>query len=72
MTASAGVGFKEAPFLLTRPLRDVTTHEQEIDRFISISTHTPLAGRDIYPGTARAEDRKFLLTRPLRDVTSIR
>ena len=33
-------------FLLTRPLRDVTTVIQKTDDLELISTHTPLAGRD--------------------------
>ena len=34
------------PFLLTRPLRDVTFSDLNLDFFQAISTHTPLAGRD--------------------------
>ena len=33
-------------FLLTRPLRDVTTAAQVSELLALISTHTPLAGRD--------------------------
>ena len=33
-------------FLLTRPLRDVTTPDSAGSWFWPISTHTPLAGRD--------------------------
>ena len=33
-------------FLLTRPLRDVTYLQREVDYYRDISTHTPLAGRD--------------------------
>ena len=33
-------------FLLTRPLRDVTTLEELYGIDMNISTHTPLAGRD--------------------------
>ena len=56
-------------FLLTRPLRDVTTHAR--CRLLSrlISTHTPLAGRDFRPLKIFAIPESFLLTRPLRDVT---
>ena len=58
-----------ASFLLTRPLRDVTIICVFYVYYISISTHTPLAGRDIV-GTMDPEAmKKFLLTRPLRDVT---
>ena len=35
-----------------------------------ISTHTPLAGRDIYNPEAVIERKRFLLTRPSRGVTS--
>ena len=57
-------------FLLTRPLRDVTS-----DRFKSfmvdwISTHTPLAGRDVAAFIPFEVIFPFLLTRPLRDVTT--
>ena len=34
-------------FLLTRPLRDVTSVKNKLSEIGSISTHTPLAGRDI-------------------------
>ena len=34
------------PFLLTRPLRDVTLPETVKTDIVVISTHTPLAGRD--------------------------
>ena len=36
-------------FLLTRPLRDVTTRPETAARYTHISTHTPLAGRDHRP-----------------------
>ena len=36
-----------APFLLTRPSRDVTAVFMDSKLFDSISTHTSLAGRDI-------------------------
>ena len=56
-------------FLLTRPSRDVTFF---LDTPISrpqISTHTPLAGRDIVVLYSLQPVKKFLLTRPSRDVT---
>ena len=34
-----------------------------------ISTHTPLAGRDMTENDKKKEFLRFLLTRPLRDVT---
>ena len=34
-------------FLLTRPLRDVTNSARAATLISSISTHTPLAGRDL-------------------------
>ena len=34
------------PFLLTRPLRDVTAIDENLEGMEDISTHTPLAGRD--------------------------
>ena len=36
-------------FLLTRPLRDVTHLIDSHSVLTAISTHTPLAGRDIFP-----------------------
>ena len=35
-----------------------------------ISTHTPLAGRDVWVLTINPPASGFLLTRPLRDVTA--
>ena len=40
---------RENRFLLTRPLRDVTTSTPRCNSRVVISTHTPLAGRDVYP-----------------------
>ena len=37
--------------------------------FYIISTHTPLAGRDVTVREKRLASQSFLLTRPLRDVT---
>ena len=56
-------------FLLTRPLRDVTTLKLFILIGTGISTHTPLAGRDLKTETGKKNYMRFLLTRPLRDVT---
>ena len=39
-------------FLLTRPLRDVTTLKMNVQNTLIISTHTPLAGRDQADGHA--------------------
>ena len=35
-----------APFLLTRPMRDVTGFHEISIRTVDVSTHTPHAGRD--------------------------
>ena len=58
-----------AEFLLTRPLRDVTGILLLSFQISSISTHTPLAGRDNISTCRNAQKNEFLLTRPLRDVT---
>ena len=58
-------------FLLTRPLRDVTSTSIRGLSASTISTHTPLAGRDYKPGNMAEFMYGFLLTRPLRDVTYI-
>ena len=63
------IHFKE--FLLTRPLRDVTSYLQTVETVDPISTHTPLAGRDIVVIPATHQNKAFLLTRPLRDVTKV-
>ena len=57
------------PFLLTRPLRDVTDIIFIGNESAFISTHTPLAGRDMLQSEIQAGTGIFLLTRPLRDVT---
>ena len=57
-------------FLLTRPLRDVTSLSRQSGINFEISTHTPLTGRDISSSLIFSIALKFLLTRPLRDVTS--
>ena len=56
-------------FLLTRPLRDVTPSKVQVFLVSSISTHTPLAGRDFLNRRFCFLFLVFLLTRPLRDVT---
>ena len=56
-------------FLLTRPSRDVTANGQITAVAGAISTHTPLAGRDIRTESGRVWNIRFLLTRPSRDVT---
>ena len=58
-------------FLLTRPLRDVTVSPSSCAIRLIISTHTPLAGRDLTRGSTHTIAGRFLLTRPLRDVTII-
>ena len=40
-------------------------------QMFTISTHTPLAGRDFRPALDPVSYVKFLLTRPLRDVTKM-
>ena len=58
----------EKKFLLTRPSRDVTNESGIIYTAKTISTHTPLAGRDIAFPLVHPS-MSFLLTRPSRDVT---
>ena len=59
-------------FLLTRPSRDVTEEGSVQYYALSISTHTPLAGRDNLNLSVQEHDFTFLLTRPSRDVTRTR
>ena len=40
-----------------------------LNQTVAISTHTPLAGRDVSVSGRYVISAKFLLTRPLRDVT---
>ena len=56
-------------FLLTRPSRDVTISFSTLFRRNGISTHTPLAGRDVKAAGCDFAILRFLLTRPSRDVT---
>ena len=56
-------------FLLTRPLRDVTGQNSFLLLHPLLSTHTPLAGRDLRKVHGEWLTWIFLLTRPLRDVT---
>ena len=56
-------------FLLTRPSRDVTKPREGTLNSPLISTHTPLAGRDVQRPLFRQDLFEFLLTRPSRDVT---
>ena len=56
-------------FLLTRPSRDVTKIWIRNARAKGISTHTPLAGRDLLFFFKLSYFLEFLLTRPSRDVT---
>ena len=53
-------------FLLTRPSRGATRTAVLIPVYLVISTHTPLAGRDIPLINFRTPGRTFLLTRPSR------
>ena len=46
-------------FLLTRPSRDVTAKMVDQALGLVISTHTPLAGRDIIPETIMSEFINF-------------
>ena len=46
-------------FLLTRPLRDVTWLEDTDPEYINISTHTPLAGRDLIRETKDSQCGDF-------------
>ena len=59
---------EEMIFLLTRPLRGATVCLFVIERKMAISTHTPLAGRDVAL-ESQQETGQFLLTRPLRGAT---
>ena len=59
-------------FLLTRPSRDVTTIGAYAGFSATISTHTPLAGRDAVDTLLGALIGVFLLTRPSRDVTCVK
>ena len=47
------------PFLLTRPLRGATVLKLLNSDSISISTHTPLAGRDISPVSTSIKFENF-------------
>ena len=55
-------------FLLTRPSRDVTVFVLLYQQLPYVSTHTSLAGRDLYH-ISNFLYKTFLLTRPSRDVT---
>ena len=57
-------------FQLTRPLRGVTDCRYSTNSRPAISTHTPLAGRDVGEINALLPSAKFQLTRPLRGVTA--
>ena len=56
-------------FLLTRPLRGATIIPLFSYCYATISTHTPLAGRDLARLTILKFWVEFLLTRPLRGAT---
>ena len=56
-------------FLLTRPVRDVTSCNIPVKCDNNISTHTPREGRDALRRLMSAVMMSFLLTRPVRDVT---
>ena len=58
-------------FLLTRPLRGATTKKRITKSQTWISTHTPLAGRDVHSWDYSWGCSRFLLTRPLRGATCI-
>ena len=60
---------RKRQFLLTRPSRDVTEGITENAKLATISTHTPLAGRDYLVSAFTRNCIRFLLTRPSRDVT---
>ena len=57
-------------FLLTRPLRGVTILSNASLLSTLISTHTPLARRDVFTIARSVYFNPFLLTRPLRGVTT--
>ena len=56
-------------FLLTRLLRGATTYSITLSLSLTISTHTPLARRDITLVVNKPIINKFLLTRLLRGAT---
>ena len=56
-------------FLLTRPSRGATNIPQYNFHYDDISTHTPLAGRDINERSTKNSNWRFLLTRPSRGAT---
>ena len=59
-------------FQPTRPLRGATAHRPRGDRRSEISTHAPLAGRDISCTEIPASVEIFQPTRPLRGATGER
>ena len=69
VTSEGGKMISDIIFLLTRPSRDVTTPALPPLFKLPISTHTPLAGRDIDCIVRNILPCPFLLTRPSRDVT---
>ena len=60
---------KRWKFLLTRPSRGATMVEGPDCVWSIISTHTPLAGRDVYWAFVCSTHSLFLLTRPSRGAT---
>ena len=47
------------PFLLTRPMRDVTCFQSDKKVSNQVSTHTPHAGRDLLYNDIRAMNTSF-------------
>ena len=64
-----GHGASPNQFLLTRPSRGATTLMYCARRSWTISTHTPLAGRDTASRWSCPDTATFLLTRPSRGAT---
>ena len=69
VTTSGSRAFTAGRFLLTRLLRGVTVPIVRIARQLNISTHTPLARRDLNEWYQCTLLTLFLLTRLLRGVT---
>ena len=69
-TTQAELAEKSGVFLLTRPVRGATPIECYVMESETISTHTPLARRDLFCNSASSVVRRFLLTRLLRGATT--
>ena len=59
MTGAEAVNINVRAFLLTRPSRDVTETLENMHEWLTISTHTSLAGRDIISRNGGKETANF-------------